>query len=235
MELRHAVITSVTRDDLGDGGALHWKRVIEAIRTENPQTTIEVLIPDFDGKRALLDTVLAARPDIVGHNIETVRRLTPGVRSRARYDVSLDVLKYIGTASAGQREGASGRPPSRQIAKSGLMVGLGETRDEVLEALDDLRASGVGIVTIGQYLRPTLAHIPVAEYITPETFEYYKQEALARGFSHVASGPLVRSSYLAELSLPARPGGLPDRTPTVPRSGTRDKSGEITGVGEMAS
>ncbi len=202
MGLRHAVITSVTRDDLPDGGAAHWAAVIEAVRDANPHTTIEVLIPDFGGDTALLDIVLAARPDIVGHNIETVERLTPAVRSRARYDVSLNVLKYI--ASTGQRGGAAGAPLSRQIrqiAKSGLMVGLGESPDEVLRALDDLREAGVSIVTLGQYLRPTMAHTPVVEYVNPSMFDFYKQEALARGFSHVASGPLVRSSYMADKAL----------------------------------
>ena len=187
MGLRHAVITSVTRDDLPDGGAAHWAAVVRAVREANPETTIEVLIPDFGGRSDLLDVVLEARPDITGHNIETVSRLTPSVRSRAEYRVSLDVLSHI--ASAGH------------VAKSGLMVGLGETRDEVLSALDDLREAGVTVVTLGQYLRPTLAHMPVSEYVAPETFEFYSQEALARGFSHVASGPLVRSSYMAEKAL----------------------------------
>jgi lipoic acid synthetase len=199
MELRHAVITSVTRDDLPDRGAAHWAAVVRAVRETCPDTTIEVLIPDFGGRTDLLDVVLQARPDITGHNIETVARLTPSVRSRARYEVSLDVLRHI--ASAGQRGGAAGTPLSRQIAKSGIMVGLGESPGEVLAALDDLREAGVSIVTLGQYLRPTLAHLPVADYVTPEMFEFYKREALARGFSHVASGPLVRSSYMAEAAL----------------------------------
>jgi lipoic acid synthetase len=192
MGLRHAVITSVTRDDLPDGGAAHWARVVEAVRCAAPETTIEVLIPDFGGDTSLVDVVLAARPDIVGHNIETVERLTPSIRSRAEYRTSLAVLRHIAGSGA--------------VAKSGLMVGLGETRDEVLAALDDLRAAGVSVVTIGQYLRPTLQHAPVAEYVTPSTFEFYKQEALARGFSYVASGPLVRSSYLAEQALPSLKG-----------------------------
>jgi lipoic acid synthetase len=187
MDLRHAVITSVTRDDLPDGGAAHWAAVVRQVRQVCPDTTIEVLIPDFGGRSDLLDVVLETRPDITGHNIETVSRLTPSVRSRARYDVSLEVLRH--SASRGT------------IAKSGIMVGLGETRDEVLGALDDLRSAGVTVVTLGQYLRPTMAHMPVAEYVTPETFEFYKQEALARGFLHVASGPLVRSSYMAEKAL----------------------------------
>jgi lipoic acid synthetase len=185
MELRHAVLTSVTRDDLPDGGAAHWAETIEAVRAANPETTIEILIPDFDGER--LDIVLAARPDIVGHNIETVERLTSGVRSRAKYRTSLEVLRDI--AARGFR------------AKSGLMLGMGETEDEVLQALDDLREAGVGIVTLGQYLQPTATHLPVAEYVTPERFEWYKEQALARGFAHVASGPLVRSSYMADQAL----------------------------------
>ncbi len=187
MGLKHAVLTSVTRDDLPDGGAAHWRRVIEAVRELCPDTTIEVLIPDFGGRHDLIDLVLEARPDITGHNIETVSRLTPDVRSRAQYGVSLEVLRHI--ASRGH------------IAKSGLMLGLGESVAEVLGALDDLRTAGVLVVTLGQYLRPTLAHMPVAEYVTPEMFEFYKQEALARGFSYVASGPLVRSSYMAERAL----------------------------------
>jgi lipoic acid synthetase len=186
MGLKHAVITSVTRDDLPDGGAAHWAAVVRAVRLECPDTTIEVLIPDFGGDKRLVDVVLEARPDITGHNIETVSRLTPDVRSKARYGVSLEVLRHISAVA---------------VAKSGLMVGLGETPDEVLGALDDLRAAGVSVVTLGQYLRPTMAHLPVAEYVTPEMFEFYRQEALARGFSHVASGPLVRSSYMAEKAL----------------------------------
>jgi lipoic acid synthetase len=187
MGLNHAVITSVTRDDLPDGGAAHWAAVVRAVRAENPNTTIEVLIPDFGGDLALVDTLLEARPDITGHNLETVSRLTPAVRSKAKYGVSLEVLRHIASQGA--------------VAKSGLMVGLGETPGEVLAALDDLRSAGVSIVTLGQYLRPTMAHMPVAEYVTPEMFEFYRQEAIARGFSHVASGPLVRSSYMAEKAL----------------------------------
>jgi lipoic acid synthetase len=183
MGLRHAVLTSVTRDDLPDGGAEHWAEVIRAVRKENPAVTIEVLIPDLGGNGALVDVVLEARPDIVAHNIETVERLTPQIRSRASYRLSLSVLQHISSRGF--------------VSKSGLMVGLGETPDEILHALDDLRTAGVSIVTLGQYLRPTLAHAPVAEYVTPSMFEFYKTEALARGFSHVMSGPLVRSSYKA--------------------------------------
>ncbi len=187
MELKHAVITSVTRDDLTDGGAVHWAEVIKAVREHNPHTTIEVLIPDLGGRTDLADIILAARPDITGHNIETVESLTPKIRSRADYRTSLDVLRHIAARGS--------------VAKSGLMVGLGETRDEVLRALDDLREAGVRIVTLGQYLRPSRQHVEVAEYITPETFDFYKHAAHERGFSHVASGPLVRSSYMAEQAL----------------------------------
>ena len=184
MELKHCVITSVTRDDLPDGGAAFWAEVIRTVRQENPHTTIEVLIPDFDAREELIEQVVVAAPDILGHNIETVERLTREVRSRARYDVSLNVLSYA--SSRGCR------------TKSGIMVGLGETHDEVLRAIDDLVAHGVRILTIGQYLRPTLRHFPVAEYIAPDTFARYKEEALSRGMEYVASGPLVRSSYMAE-------------------------------------
>lgn len=187
MGLRHVVITSVTRDDLPDGGAAIWAATVEAVREANPDTTIEVLIPDMEGKSESLDRILAASPDITGHNIETVERLTPLVRRGAEYGRSLSVLKYI---SSGGR-----------TAKSGIMVGMGETADEVLRTLDQLRESGCRIVTIGQYLRPTAKHWPVAEYLSPEVFAKYKEEALARGFSYVASAPLVRSSYLAEQAL----------------------------------
>jgi lipoic acid synthetase len=183
MGLRHAVITSVTRDDLTDGGAAHWAKVVRAVKEECPDVTVEVLIPDFGGDTSLVDLVLEARPDIVAHNMETVERLTPTIRSRASYKVSLKVLQHISSRCF--------------VSKSGLMVGLGEAPDEIFNTMDDLRACGVSILTLGQYLRPTLAHTPVVEYVTPEMFEFYKQEALARGFSHVASGPLVRSSYKA--------------------------------------
>jgi len=189
MQLRHVVVTSVTRDDLPDGGARHWAATVEAIRTENPDATIELLIPDLDARPELLDIVLASKPDIIGHNIETVERLTPRVRSRARYRTSLETLRYL------HEQGA--------VTKSGLMVGLGETDEEVIETLRDLRKAGVGIVTLGQYLRPTLEHYPVAAYITPEKFDWYRQQALAMGFGYCASAPLVRSSYLAEAALEA--------------------------------
>ena len=187
MGLKHAVITSVTRDDLPDGGAAHWAAVVEAVRRVNPETTIEVLIPDLDAVPGNLDIVIASRPDIIGHNIETIERLTPQVRSRAKYRTSLETIRYI--ASQGV------------VAKSGIMVGMGETEQEVLQTLEDLREAGCNIVTLGQYLRPTMNHWPVAEYVTPGTFEIYKQEGLARGFSYVASAPLVRSSYMAEQAM----------------------------------
>ena len=189
MKLRHVVVTSVTRDDLPDGGAHHWAATVEAVRQQNPDAAIELLIPDLDARPDLLDTVLASKPDIIGHNIETVERLTPEVRSRARYRTSLETLRYL------HGQGA--------VTKSGLMVGLGESDEEVIETLADLRKAGVEIVTLGQYLRPTLEHYPVAAYITPEKFDRYRQQALAMGFGYCASAPLVRSSYLADAALEA--------------------------------
>lgn len=189
MGLRHVVVTSVTRDDLPDGGAHHWASTVEAIRKENHDATIELLIPDFDARHELLDVVVAAKPDIIGHNIETVERLTPLVRSRARYATSMSTLKYLAEQGA--------------VTKSGLMVGLGEREEEVRRTLQDLRNNGVRIVTIGQYLRPTLEHYPVAAYITPETFERYRQLALDLGFDYCASAPMVRSSYRAQEALRA--------------------------------
>ena len=187
MKLRYVVVTSVTRDDLPDGGARHWAATVEAIRSQNPDAVIELLIPDFDARPDLLDVVLASKPDIIGHNIETVERLTPLVRSRAKYRTSMETLRYLSSRGA--------------VTKSGLMVGLGETDDEVLLTLDDLREAGVGIVTLGQYLRPSLEHYPVAAYITPEKFEWYRLRALEKGFAYCASAPLVRSSYMAEEAL----------------------------------
>ena len=187
MGLRHAVVTSVTRDDLPDGGAQHWAAVVEAIRRSNDDATIELLIPDLDARADLIEIVAASEPDIIGHNIETVERLTPLVRSRAKYRTSLRTLEII------SRSGA--------ISKSGLMVGLGESDDEVLQTLRDLRDVGVEIVTLGQYLRPSLEHYPVAAYITPEKFEWYRLQALEMGFSYCASAPMVRSSYLADAAL----------------------------------
>ncbi len=187
MKLRYVVLTSVTRDDLPDGGAAHWAATVEAGRAQNPAGVIELLIPDLDARPDLLDRVLASKPDIVGHNIETVARLTPQIRSRATYRTSLETLRQLKSRGA--------------TTKSGLMVGLGERDDEVLQTLRDLREAGVSIVTIGQYLRPTLDHWPVAEYVTPERFEEYRRQALEMGFAYCASAPLVRSSYMAEEAL----------------------------------
>ena len=184
MNLRHVVVTSVTRDDLPDQGAAHWAATVEAIRQSSPQATIELLISDMDAVESRLDTILASKPDIIGHNIETVSRLTPTLRSRATYSKSLVTLSYLSSKGA--------------VVKSGLMVGLGETEEEVFSTMQDLRAAGVRILTIGQYLQPTAEHYPVAEYITPQQFEAYKAKALQIGFDFCASAPLVRSSYLAD-------------------------------------
>ncbi len=184
MELRYCVLTSVDRDDLPDGGAARWAETVRAVRRLNPDTKIEVLLPDFDGNRTLLDIVLDAGPDVAGHNIETVERLTPLVRSRARYRRSLDVLRHI----VGR-----GIP-----AKSGLMLGLGETEEDVLRTLDDLAETGCSLLTIGQYLQPTRRQLEVAEYVHPDRFARYREEALKRGFAWVESAPLVRSSYRAD-------------------------------------
>ena len=188
MGLRHVVVTSVTRDDLPDGGAKHWAAVVEAVRRENPDATIELLIPDMDARADLIEIIAASKPDIIGHNIETVERLTPVVRARAKYRTSLQTLEFISRESGA-------------VSKSGLMVGLGESDDEVLQTLRDLRDVGVEIVTLGQYLRPSLEHYPVAAYITPEKFEWYRLQALQMGFSYCASAPMVRSSYLADAAL----------------------------------
>lgn len=184
MNLKHCVLTSVDRDDLNDGGAGIWVKTIEAIRQVSPHTTLETLIPDFDGKPELVSMLTDAAPEIISHNLETVRRITPWVRSRAKYDLSLKVLKMI--ADAGVR------------AKSGIMLGLGETREEVLETMDDLINAGVSVMTIGQYLQPTKNHLPVKAFVSPEEFNFFQEEGLKRGFRHVESGPLVRSSYHAE-------------------------------------
>lgn len=184
MALKHAVITGVDRDDLPDGGSRHWQETIEAIHRLTPEVTIETLIPDFMGSTEALDRVIDAKPNIISHNMETVRRLTPSVRSVATYERSLAVLRYI--ASKGV------------VTKTGFMLGLGETYDEVLELLRDVRACGVSVVTIGQYLQPTRKHLPVVAYISPEVFTQLKEEGLAMGFRHVESAPLVRSSYHAE-------------------------------------
>lgn len=184
MKLSHAVITSVDRDDLPDLGAGHWAKTINEIRRLNPETTVEVLIPDFQGRKELIDRVIDARPDILSHNMETVKRISPLVRSAARYETSLEVLRQISESGI--------------IAKSGIMVGLGETPEEVEELMDDLRKVNCQILTIGQYLQPTHRHYPVAEYITPAQFDLYKAIGLEKGFTQVESAPLVRSSYHAE-------------------------------------
>ena len=185
MKLKHVVITAVARDDVPDGGALHFARTIEAIRERDPEIIIEVLVPDFNGKDDSLRTVLEAAPHIFNHNLETVERLTPVVRSRAKYKLSLEFL-------------ARAKELHPDITtKSGIMLGLGETETEVFQAMDDLREHGVEVLTVGQYLRPTPQHLPVVEYIRPEVFDLYGEIARKKGFTHVASGPLVRSSYHA--------------------------------------
>ena len=190
MRLKHVVITAVARDDLPDGGANHFRQTIEAVRRLNPGTVIEVLTPDFNDRDASIETVLAAQPHIFNHNLETVRRLTPAVRSRATYDRSLSVL-------------AKAKSGGRVYTKSGLMLGLGETEEELFTALADLRRAGCDILTLGQYLQPTRQHLPVVKYVTPEDFQRYGQCARESGFLHVASGPMVRSSYHAdEVNLP---------------------------------
>jgi lipoic acid synthetase len=187
LELKHCVITSVTRDDLKDGGARHWAKVIRECRLQNPKTTIEVLIPDFNGDESLLDIITDAKPDIIAHNIETVERLTPSIRSKANYRRSLTLLNYISKSGI--------------LTKSGFMAGLGESSKEVEQTLNDLFISGCRVVTIGQYLSPSSKHTPVIEYINPKIFDEYKTIAQSIGFTHVESGPLVRSSYMADKAL----------------------------------
>ncbi|HNS30231.1 MAG TPA: lipoyl synthase [Tenuifilaceae bacterium] len=184
MGIKHCVVTSVTRDDLPDGGAKHWHDTIVEIRRQNPDTKIEVLIPDFNGDTSLVDVVLEAKPDIVAHNLETVRRLTPIVRSKASYEKSLKIIAHI--AKKGY------------LAKSGIMLGLGEKESEVEQLMDDLIAIGCKSITIGQYLQPRTENLAVAEYVDPVQFEHYRKMAVAKGFGFVESGPLVRSSYHAE-------------------------------------
>ena len=193
MKLRHVVITAVARDDLKDGGAEHFRQTIEKVRELNPKIVIEVLVPDFNESDASIENVLNANPHIFNHNLETVRRLTPSVRHRATYDRSLAVLKKVK-----EKRGDT------IYTKSGMMLGLGEREEEVLTALQDLRATGCDILTLGQYLQPSLKHLPVVEFITPERFADYKMRAEEMGFIHVASGPLVRSSYHAdEFTIPS--------------------------------
>ena len=184
MNLKHAVITSVDRDDLKDGGAAHWAETIREIKKQNPGITVEVLIPDFNGSKKLIELVADAGPDIISHNLETVERLTPLVRSRAKYRISLDVIADI--TSTGK------------VSKSGIMLGLGESRDEILQTMEDLVNKGCEIFTMGQYLQPSKAHLPVEEYIHPDEFGRLKEEGLKIGFRIVESAPLVRSSYHAE-------------------------------------
>ena len=188
MKIKHAVITSVDRDDLRDGGSIIWAETVEAIRRSNPNTTLETLIPDFRGIQRNIDRIVEVAPEVISHNLETVRRLTREVRIQAKYDRSLEVLEYIKD---------SGQPRT----KSGIMLGLGEREEEVIETLHDLKKAKVDIVTIGQSLQPSKKHLPVHEFITPEQFEKYKRIGLELGFRYVESGALVRSSYRAEKHL----------------------------------
>lgn len=181
MELKHCVITSVTRDDLADGGAEIWAETVRAVKRKNPQTTIEILIPDFKGQKELIEQVAEAKPDIISHNFETVRRLTKELRVYAKYDTSLSVIKYISETGI--------------ISKSGIMIGIGETEEEVLETMDDLLKSGCKIFTIGQYLQPSKENLPVTEYIKPEIFEKYRKAGIEKGFDYIESSPLTRSSF----------------------------------------
>lgn len=182
--LKHVVITSVTRDDLSDGGAAHWAATIRRIHEVVPGVTMEVLIPDMQGRTDLLDIIIAEHPDVISHNMETVRRLTPEVRRTATYDCSLKVLGYLRSKGV--------------VTKSGIMLGLGETREEILQTMDDLRAVDCQVMTIGQYLQPTKEHYPIQAYIHPDTFEEYRLIGIEKGFRHIESAPMVRSSYHAE-------------------------------------
>lgn len=184
LQLNHCVITSVARDDMEDGGAAFWALTIKTIKRINPSTTLEVLIPDFHGRFDLIRKILDAQPEVVSHNIETVRRLTPKIRNMFTYRQSLEVLRYISQSGV--------------VTKSGIMLGLGETYDEIVEAMADLKSAGVKVLTIGQYLQPTPDHARVEEYVRPEIFERLKQDGIQMGFDYVESGPLVRSSYHAE-------------------------------------
>jgi len=184
MNLKHAVITSVTRDDLPEQGAEHWAKTIRTIKNTNPNTTLEVLIPNFDGKTHLLDLIITEKPNVISHNLETVRRLTPKIRTKAQYETSLRVLAYLSAKNI--------------TTKTGIMLGLGETEAEIIELMHDAKNAGCTILTIGQYLQPSRKNIAVSEYITPEKFDEYKQIGLKIGFRQVESAPLVRSSYCAE-------------------------------------
>lgn len=188
MDIKHAVITSVDRDDLKDMGSIIWAETVKAIRRMNPNTTLETLIPDFQGVIRNIDRIIAVKPEVVSHNMETVKRLTREVRIQAKYERSLEVLNYL------KQQGIN-------RTKSGIMLGLGEKEDEVIETLSDLRSVGLDIVTIGQYLQPSKKHLPVKEFITPEQFKKYEEIGLEMGFRHVESGALVRSSYKAQKHL----------------------------------
>jgi len=188
MNIKHAVITSVDRDDLADGGSIIWAETIQAIRRMNPETTLETLIPDFQGKTKNIDRIISAKPEVVSHNMETVKRLTREVRIQAKYEQSLAVLKYL-------KDNGINR------TKSGIMLGLGETEEEVIQTLEDLRKVNLDIVTIGQYLQPSKKHLPVKQFITPDQFKKYEEIGLKMGFRHVESGALVRSSYKAQKHL----------------------------------
>jgi lipoic acid synthetase len=185
MKIKHAVITSVDRDDLKDGGSIIWAETVKAIRRANPTTTLETLIPDFQEIHRNIDRIIEVSPEVVSHNVETVRRLTREVRIQAKYDRSLAVLRYL------KNQGI-------KRTKSGIMLGLGEKEEEVIQTMQDLADANVDIVTIGQYLQPTKKHLPVKEFITPEQFKKYEEIGLKMGFRHVESGPLVRSSYKAQ-------------------------------------
>lgn len=187
LKLKHIVITSVDRDDLPDLGASHWAEMIRTLKKECPEVTMEVLIPDFQGRRELVQMVIDERPEVISHNLETVRRLTPDVRCHATYDTSLAVIRQV--AESGIR------------SKSGIMLGLGETRDEILQTMKDLRDVGCEVMTIGQYLQPTAKHYPIHDYIHPDVFEEYRLEGQKLGFRHMESAPMVRSSYHAEKHL----------------------------------
>ena len=190
MGLKHCVITSVDRDDLPDGGAIVWANTIRRIKEVNPSITIETLIPDFDGKHECIQKIIDSEPEVISHNVETVRRLTPVIRTKAKYEKSLDVIRYI-----------SGKG---KTAKSGFMLGLGESEGEIIQTIVDLSTAGCKILTIGQYLQPGMEYMDVVEYISPEKFEEYRIKALKLGFSFVESSPLVRSSFHAEKHVKAR-------------------------------
>jgi lipoic acid synthetase len=188
MDIKHAVVTSVDRDDLKDMGSIIWAETVNAIRRMNPNTTLETLIPDFQGIEKHIDRIIAVNPEVVSHNMETVKRLTREVRIQAKYERSLGVLKYL-------------KDQGIKRTKSGIMLGLGETEDEVIQTLKDLRAVNLDIVTIGQYLQPSKKHLPVKQFITPDQFKKYEEIGLEMGFRHVESGALVRSSYKAQKHL----------------------------------